>query len=319
MSMRIAEVQYIKKKHGTLYAMWKHRVFYLFLLIPIAWYLIFQYYPMFGLLLAFKEFKFNLGIIGSPWASSNGLKYFINFLRDSSFYGYIRNTVSISLLKLAFGFPAPIILALMLNSVTHQKFKRLTQTLSYLPYFINWVVVSALLVKILSPYGGLLNEIRRMIDPSAEMIFYLGEPRAFYPIVVISDIWKNIGWGSILYLSALTNVDPTLYEAAEIDGARRWRVLFNITLPSIYGTVGIMLILSFANVLNAGFDQIYLIQTPPTISVSEILDTYILKKGIRQGEFAYASAIGLFKSAITLILIILVNGVSRRFTEVSVW
>jgi len=303
-----------RNRKKAIQRIWYFRHVYLFILPAIIWYLIFAYYPMYGVLLAFKDFKYNLGILGSPWA---GLKYFKAFLADSSFYETIRNTLSISVLKLLFGFPAPIVLALMLNEVVHTKFKRVVQTISYLPHFVSWVVVVTLLQKILSPNAGFVNDLR--IQLGMEPIFFMGMPSLFYPLVVISDIWKGVGWGSIIYLAALTNIDPTLYEAAEIDGAGRWSKIFKITLPCLAPTIGILLILSLSGILNAGFDQIYLMQTPSTLHVSEILDTYVLKKGIRQGQFSYATAIGLFKSVISMILIVTVNNISRKYTEISLW
>ncbi|MCK8489922.1 ABC transporter permease subunit [Paenibacillus sp. MBLB2552] len=293
---------------------WYFRHIYLFLLPAIMWFLVFTYYPMYGILIAFKDFKYNLGILGSPWA---GFKYFEQFLHDSSFYEVLRNTLSISALKLVFGFPAPLILALMLNAVMHEKIKRVFQTISYLPHFVSWVVVVTLLQKILSPNVGLINDIRYQmgLDP----IFFMGKPELFYPLVIISDIWKGVGWGSIIYLAALTNIDPHLYEAAEIDGAGRWSKLFKITLPCLTPTIAILLIFSLSGILNAGFDQIWLMQTPATLGVSEILDTYVLKTGLQQGQLAYSTAIGLFKSAISLLLIVAVNHISRRVSEVSLW
>ncbi|MGP0583447.1 ABC transporter permease [Paenibacillus timonensis] len=293
---------------------WYFRHIYLFLLPAIIWFLVFAYYPMYGILIAFKDFKYNLGILGSPWA---GFKYFEQFLHDSSFYEVLRNTLSISALKLVFGFPAPLILALMLNAVMHEKIKRVFQTISYLPHFVSWVVVVTLLQKILSPNVGLINDIRYQmgLDP----IFFMGKPELFYPLVIISDVWKGVGWGSIIYLAALTNIDPHLYEAAEIDGAGRWSKLFKITLPCLTPTIAILLIFSLSGILNAGFDQIWLMQTPATLGVSEILDTYVLKTGLQQGQLAYSTAIGLFKSAISLLLIVAVNHISRRVSEVSLW
>ena len=293
---------------------WYFRHIYLFLLPAIIWFLVFAYYPMYGILIAFKDYKFNLGILGSPWA---GFKYFEQFLHDSSFYEVLRNTLSISALKLVFGFPAPLILALMLNAVMHEKIKRVFQTISYLPHFVSWVVVVTLLQKILSPNVGLINDIRYQmgLDP----IFFMGKPELFYPLVLISDVWKGVGWGSIIYLAALTNIDPHLYEAAEIDGAGRWSKLFKITLPCLTPTIAILLIFSLSGILNAGFDQIWLMQTPATLGVTEILDTYVLKTGLQQGQLAYSTAIGLFKSAISLLLIVAVNHISRRVSEVSLW
>ncbi|QTH44448.1 sugar ABC transporter permease [Cohnella sp. LGH] len=293
---------------------WGFRHIYLFMLPAIVWYLVFCYYPMYGILIAFKDFKYNMEIIGSPWA---GFRYFEQFLNDSSFYSVLYNTLSISALKLVFGFPAPLILALMLNAVFRSKIKRIFQTISYLPHFVSWVVVVTLMQKILSPNVGLINDIREKmgLDP----IFFMGMTSLFYPLVIISDIWKGVGWGSIIYLAALTNIDPHLYEAAEMDGAGRWSTLFKITLPCLTPTIGILLIFSLSGILNAGFDQIWLMQTPATISVAEILDTYVLKTGIQQGQFAYSTAIGLFKSAISLILIVIVNKVSKKVSDVSLW
>lgn len=271
---------------------------------------------MYGVLLAFKDYKFNLGILGSPWV---GLKYFETFLTDSYFYIILKNTLAISLLKLICGFPAPILFALMINEVTHVKYKKVVQTLSYLPHFVSWVVVISLMQKLFSPYNGIVNDIRQMINPEAEAIFYLGEPAYFYPMVVGSDIWKGVGWGSIVYLAALTNIDPTLYEAADIDGAGRTAKIFRITLPCLYPTIGILLIMSLSGILNAGFDQIYLMQKPSTLNMSEVLDTYVLKRGIQGGQFAYSTAVGLFKSVISMILIVVVNGVCRRLGDISLW
>lgn len=293
---------------------WSFRHIYLFMLPAFVWYLVFCYYPMYGILIAFKDFKYNAGILGSPWA---GFRYFEQFLNDSSFYSVLYNTLSISALKLLFGFPAPLILALMLNAVMHNKIKRIFQTVSYLPYFVSWVVVVTLMQKILSPNVGLINDIREKMG--LEPIFFMGMTSLFYPLVVISDIWKGVGWGSIIYLAALTNIDPHLYEAAEMDGAGRWSRLFKITLPTLTPTIGILLIFSLSGILNAGFDQIWLMQTPATLSVAEILDTYVLKTGIQQGQFAYSTAIGLFKSFISLILIVVVNKISKKVSDVSLW
>lgn len=302
------------KKHKLLVKVWYYRHIYLFLLPAVVWYLVFAYYPMYGVLLAFKDFKYNLGIMGSPWV---GLKYFKVFLSDSSFYEVIRNTLSISCLKLIFDFPAPIILALMLNGVIHSKFKRIVQTISYLPHFVSWVVVVTLMQKILSPNAGIINDIRYQMG--LEPIFFMGKTELFYPLVVLSSMWKGIGWGSIIYLAALTNIDPNLFEAAEIDGAGRWSMLFKITLPCLLPTIAILLILNLSGILNAGFDQIYLMKTPSTSSVAEILDTYVLKLGLLDGQFSYSTAIGLFKSLISMILIVTVNAISKKLSEVSLW
>lgn len=293
---------------------WKYRYVYLFILPAIIWFLIFAYYPMYGLILAFKDFNFGAGILGSPWI---GLRFFKNFMSDSDFYMVIRNTVSISLLKLIFGFPAPIILALMLNGVRNFKFKRIVQTVSYLPHFVSWVVVVTLMSKFLSPSNGVINDIR--LQMGKDPIYFMGLPKLFYPLLVVSDIWKGIGWGSIIYLAALTNIDPTLYEAAEIDGAGRWANLWHITLPCLKPTIGILFIMSLGGLFNAGFEQVYLMQTPSVLDVSETLDTYVLKRGLKMGQFGYSTAVGMFQSVISLILVISANYTSKKVTEVSLW
>ena len=293
---------------------WYYRHVYLFLLPAIIWFLTFCYYPMYGALLAFKDFRYNLGILGSPWV---GFRYFEYFLSDFKFYEVLRNTLTISFLKLLFGFPAPIVLALMLNEIRCVRFKKVVQTISYLPHFVSWVVVVTLLQKILSPNAGLINDIRYQMG--LEPIFFMGIKPLFLPLVIISSIWKGVGWGSIIYLAALSNIDPNLYEAAEIDGAGRWRMMFNITIPSIVPTIAILLIMNLSGILNAGFDQIYLMQTPSTISVSEILDTYVLKLGLLDGQFSYSTAVGLFRSVVSMVLIVTVNSISKRISEVSLW
>lgn len=220
-------------------ALRKYAPFYLFLLPALIWYAVFAYYPMTGVIIAFKKFQYSLGIYRSHWV---GFRYFIDFLSDPHFYDIIRNTVVISLAKLAVNFPAPIILALMFNAVTKQYFKRAVQTVSYLPYFISWVVVAALIHKFFSPTTGMINDIR--LSMGLQPIYYLGEKNLFLPFIVLSDMWKRIGYGSIIYLAALSGIDPTLYEAADIDGANGMQKLWHITLTGIKNTVGIMFLLS---------------------------------------------------------------------------
>lgn len=303
-----------KPKNKTWRKIWKYRYIYLFMLPAIIWFIIFAYGPMFGLVLAFKDYKYNLGMFRSPGV---GLKYFKNFLSDPMFFHVIGNTLKISLLKIAFGFPAPIILALMLNAVMNAKFKKIVQTVSYMPYFVSWVVVITMMSKFLSPTNGLINDIR--VQKGLEAVYYQGEPRLFYPLVILSDIWKNIGWGSIIYLAALTGIDPGLYEAAEIEGAGRWAKTWHITLPGIRPTIGILFIMGLGGILNAGFEQILLMQTPPVMQVAEVLDTYVLQRGLKMNQFGYATAVGLFSSVISLILVVITNYFSRKYTEVSLW
>ncbi|GHT98588.1 protein lplB [Spirochaetia bacterium] len=293
---------------------WDHRLLYLFIFPCVLSLLVFSYYPMYGATLAFKDYKYNLGILGSPWV---GFKHFQTFFTSLEFWEVIRNTLVISGLKILLCFPAPIILALLLNELRFSRFKRVIQTMSYLPNFVSWVVVVSLLIVIFSPYGGIVNNIRKEFDlPS---IFFLGEKRFFYPFVVLSDIWKGAGWGSIIYLSALSGINPELYESATIDGAGRLQCTWHITLPGIKMTIGIMFIYAVGGILNAGFDQILLLQQPANMLISEILDTFTLKTGLNYGKFEYATAIGLFKSVFSFLMIYITNHVARKVFEVGIW
>jgi putative aldouronate transport system permease protein len=269
---------------------------------------------MYGATLAFKKYNYALGILGSPWV---GFTHFVTFTTSPEFWSVIRNTITISGLKILLCFPAPILLALLLNEVWNSRFKRAIQTMSYLPNFVSWVVVVSLLTVVFSPYGGIVNNIRKAFDlPS---VFYLGEREYFYPMIVLSDIWKGVGWGSIIYLSALSGISPELYESAVLDGAGRLKCIWYITLPSIKMTIGIMFIYAVGGILNAGFDQILLLQQPDNMLISEILDTYTLKTGLNYGRFEYATAIGLFKSAFSFLLIVITNNAAKKFFEVGIW
>lgn len=293
---------------------WDHRVLYLFVLPLIVWLIIFQYQPMYGATLAFKDYKYNLGITGSPWV---GLKHFEKFITSPEFWTTISNTLIISGMKLLICFPAPILLALLLNEVRSTKFKRTIQTMSYLPNFVSWVVVVQIMTAIFTPYGGIINNVRNMMG--LESVFIMGSKEAFYPLVILSDIWKNAGWNSIIFLSALTAINPELYEAAEIDGAGRLKSTWHVTLPGIKATIGIMFLFAISSILNAGFDQILLLRQPANTQISEILDTYILNTGLNYGRFEYATAIGLFKSVFSITLMVLANYISKKTIEVSLW
>lgn len=292
----------------------RHRMLYLFVLPCIIWLVVFCYVPMAGIVLAFKNYRFDLGIFGSEWA---GLKHFQKFITSPEFWMTIKNTVVISSLKIVICFPAPILLALLLNEVRAAKFKRLIQTLSYLPNFVSWVVVVQLMTVIFTPYGGIFNEIRELMG--LEPIFVMGEKSAFYPLVIFSELWKGVGWGSIVYLAAITGVDQELYEAAMIDGASRLKCTWHITLPGISMTIGIMFIMAVGGILNAGYDQILLLQQPANTEISQILDTYVIQTGIRYGKFEYATAIGVFKSVFSLLLVTLTNYLTKKYAEIGLW
>lgn len=292
----------------------KHMPFYLFLLPAVIWYAVFAYYPILGLQIAFKKFTNSGGIWGSAWV---GLRHFNSFLTDAQFWSFVQNTLVISFSKLIFCFPAPIILALMLNSVSARGFKRAIQTVSYLPHFISWVVVASLIHKFFSPTTGMVNDMR--ISMGLEPIYFLGQKHLFLPFIVLSDMWKGIGYGSIIYLAALTGIDPTLYEAASIDGAGGGRQLWHITLPGIKPTIGIMFLMNVGGLFGVNFEQVLLLQTPPTYAVAEVIDTYILRRGFKMNQFDYAAAISLFRGVLAMLLVISMNALSRRVTEVSLW
>jgi len=293
---------------------WKHRMFYVFILPGIVFYFIFSYIPMYGALIAFKDYSYSKGILGSPWA---GLKYFREFFSFYQSWNILRNTVLISFLKILFGFPAPIILALMLNEVRHALFKRVVQTVSYLPHFISWVVVVTLMQRMLTPYGGPVNNLLESLG--YEKIFFMGNPSYFYQLIIMSDIWKHVGWGSIIYLAAIATIDQEQYEAAVIDGAGRFKQMIYITIPGISGIMAILLILQIGGLMSAGFEQLLLMNNPATASIGTVIDVYVIQAGIREGRFSYSAAVGLFQSVVSLILIFLANRFARKVGAVSLW
>jgi putative aldouronate transport system permease protein len=293
----------------------RHRLLLLMLLPCVAWFVIFAYIPMVGLLLAFKEFKYNMGILRSPWV---GLQYFRSFFNFYQSTQLILNTFWVGAIKIIFAFPFPIVFALMLNELRSIRFKRTMQTISYLPHFLSWVVVSAMLFRILAPDEGILNQLIAALGGKGNT-FWLMEEKYFYQIMFLSDLWKGLGWGSIIYLAAIAGIDPTLYEAAEVDGANWFWRLRHITLPGIKSTVGILFILGLGDILRTGYEQNFLLRTPGNMNAADILDTYVIRTGLMQGQFGYATAIGMMQGVVGLILIVIANYLSRRMTEISLW
>lgn len=286
-----------------------HKYYYLLILPGLAALLVFRYVPMVGVIIAFKDFKIAEGIFGSQWV---GTKWFEMLFSNAEFSNVLFNTIYISLLKLIFSFPAPILLALMINEVSHVKFKKVIQTTVYLPHFISWVVIGGVMMTILSPSVGILSLFGVSKNP-------LLEPANFRWLVVVSDIWKEAGWGTVVYLAAITNISPDLYEAATVDGATRFQKIWNITLPAIAGTIAIMLILRTGSLLSAGFDQMYVLQTSATMDVGDVLDTFVYRYGLAQGRFSYAAAAGLFQSVVGLILVSLSNFITGRMGQDGIW
>jgi len=286
---------------------------YSFLLIPLIWLFIFQYIPMVGNAIAFRRFSPGGSILGDQFV---GLHFFRMLWSDTMFWRAFNNTLVLGVLTLLWTFPAPIILALMLNEVKSAKFKKVAQTLSYLPHFLSMVVVVGLMQQLLRGSGPVNNVLYFL---GLERIIFLAEPGWFRTVFVSSRVWQTTGWGTILYLAALTNIDPSLYEAASIDGASRWRQTWHITLPGIRPTIITLLILNVGWVLGVNFEKVLLLQTPLTYATSDIVGTYLFRLGIMSAQFSYAAAIGLFQSVIGITLLTVTNFISKRLTESSLW
>lgn len=290
---------------------------YLFLLFLPAglYYLIFEYGPMFGIIVAFKDYNVFAGVWASEWV---GLKYFKIFLFENpDFLLLLRNTFLIGLYSLVWGFPAPILLALLLNELRSMVFKRIVQTISYLPYFISNVIVVSMLVMFLSPDGGMINNLLGYLG--IEPIYFLSLPEMFRSIYVSSGIWQGVGWGTIIYLAALTSIDPSLYEAAELDGAGRWGKMRHVSIPGIVPVIIILLILNIGSLLGTGFERVFLLATPLTYETADIFSTYTYRVGLLQGNFSYATAIGLFNGIVGFVLIVAANSIARKTQETSLW
>ena len=290
--------------------------YYIMLLPAIIAVILFDYIPMYGINVAFREYRFDTGIFAAPWEGWNNFAFFKKFFLWHNFWDLIRNTVVISGIKLILGFPVPIIFALMLNELRNLRFKRVVQTISYLPHFISWVVVLTILNQFLA-MDGLINMSRRTAGLDA--IFFLNQQRIFYPLVYFTAVWKNMGYSAIIYVAALATVDPALYEAAIVDGANRFQRMWHISLPSILPTIIILFILRFAAILRAGWDQIYLLRMPGNISRSQIIDTYVIQIGLEGGQFGNATAVALFQGVIGLIMVLTVNRIAKKVSEVGLF
>lgn len=295
----------------------RDRFYYLLAALPLSYFLVFHYLPMFGIIIAFKNYDPYMGIQGiltEPWV---GFTHFRNFFKSIYFVNVMRNTLTISFLKLIFGFPAPIILALLINEVRHLFFKRTVQTISYLPHFFSMVVVAGMVRSVLTVQGGLLNQLVAAFGGQPRA--FLTDPNLFRPILVVTDIWQGMGWGSILYLAAMTSISPELYEAAMIDGANKLQQIWYITLPGISFVIAITLIFRIGGLLNAGFEQILLLYSPAVYQVADIIDTYVYRSGLLGRQYSYAAAVGLFKSITAMILLIIANRVAKWVGQPGIW
>lgn len=311
------EIQFNQGSYGSkvLKKWWNQRYLQFMVLPGIIWMLVFNYIPMGGIIIAFKKYKITKTIAEAPWV---GFKYFNEFFHDSNFFDIMANTLGISLLKLVIGFPLPIIFALMINEIRSIKFKKISQTISYLPHFLSWVVLGGILTTWLAK-DGILNDFFVTMHVIKEPISFLGVPDYFWPLALITDSWKELGWGAIIYLAAITGVDQQIYEAATVDGAAKFKKIVYITLPSITGTIAIMLILQIAGLMNANFDQMMNLKNQINISRSQVIDTYVYQVGMTLGKYSYATAVGLFKSIIALILLLIGNTSCKKLLGRSLY
>lgn len=296
----------------------QHWQLYVFLFLPLVYLLVFQYYPMLGIQIAFKKYSAKLGIWGSPWV---GFRYFEKFFNSSMFGRVIGNTVGISLYSLLASFPLPIVFALMLNVMRNQRYKKFVQTITYMPHFISTVVLVGMLMQLLNPMMGLYGKVYGVLNNGAMPGDPFASPDVFPHLYVWSGIWQNFGWDSIIYMAALAAVSPELHEAAQMDGASRWQRVLHVDLPALLPTAIIMLILRTGSIMTIGFEKIFLMQNDLNLRASEVISTYVYKMSLKASipDFSYSTAIGLFNSIVNLIIIFTVNAFARKVGDTSLW
>ncbi|GMK43608.1 ABC transporter permease [Paenibacillus glycanilyticus] len=296
--------------------LWLQRYLLILTLPAVLWMVIFNYIPMYGVIIAFQEYTPFKGFIHSPWL---GFDNFKELFADPTFRESLTNTFKISIAKLVFGFPAPIILSLLLNELAFKRFKRIVQSLTYLPYFVSWVLVVGFMYTLLDPETGVVSKLLVKLGIIGSDVMLMGDAHSFLSLVVITEIWKNVGWNSIIYLAAIAGIDPQLYEAAVVDGASRFRRVWHITLPSLKPTIIILLILSIGGLVNSNFDQMFLMQNSMTQDAANVLAVYSYKMGLVSGRFSYGTAIGLFQSLVAFVLMYAANYSSRKLTKESLF
>jgi putative aldouronate transport system permease protein len=300
--------------HRLLRNMWRHRWLYFLLIPPMTYYLVFRYIPIYNAQIAFKDFFALKGVEGSPWV---GFQHFETFFKSFYFTELIVNTITFSTAKLILGLPIAIILALAIHESRFLLFRSLVQTVTYLPHFLSWVIMLGLLLSLLSPSSGMINEAIKAAGGNP--VPFLTSTAWFRQVVILSDIWKDTGWSTILYLAALLGINPDLYEAAEVDGASRWRRIWHISIPGIIPVLVLVTLLRLGNILDAGFNQIFILYSVPVYSVGDIIDTWVYRSGVLDFQFSLATAVGLFKGVIGLILILVANQVSKRVAQQSLF
>ncbi|SHH84373.1 ABC transporter permease [Clostridium grantii] len=309
------EVGIVDNKRTILKKAFKRDYFlYMLLILPAIYFLVFKYIPMYGIILAFRKFVQGQSAFGVEWV---GFRYFKLFLTDKTFWNIFKNTVLLSLMNLVIGFPLPIIFALLLNEIHNNAFKKVVQTVSYLPKFLSTVIVVAMINILLSPSTGIINDI--IAKFGNKPIFFLNEIEWFRTIYISSDIWQFMGWNAILYIASLASVDTQLYEAAVVDGANKWKQMIHVTIPGIMPTIVITFILAVGYMLSAGFEKILLLYTPSTYQVADVIQTFVYRVGLVGNNFSYATAIGLFQALISLTLLWTTNHFASKYTDYSLW
>lgn len=308
------EIKKVTQWHLAKRSFKRHWQLYLLMMLPVLYFIVFKYVPMFGALIAFKDYNVVQGIMGSPWV---GWKHFENFFNNPVAWDLIKNTLFLSLFQLAVTFPLPILLALALNEIRDGIFKRSVQMFTYAPYFISTVVIVSMLILMLSPRTGIVNNLMEAVGLDA--INFLGEASMFRSVFVWSDAWQMTGYSAIIYLAALAGVDKQQYEAAKIDGASRLQRIWNVDIPGILPAIVILLVLNVGNLMAIGFEKVYLLQNPLNLGTSEILQTYVYKMGIINANFSFSTAVGLFNSIINLILLVIVNSIAKRLSGNGLW
>ena len=311
--MKNTAVKKNKKSLGS--RMLQYWPLYVMLLPAIIYYILICYVPMAGNVLAFKEYSFKKGIWGSDFV---GLRYFDAFFKSYDCIRLIKNTLTVGFIKCILEFPFAIILALLLNELKNMKFKKVSQTITYLPHFLSSVIIVTMIQRLLAPNNGVINQIIAGLGGEGDT-FFLMEAKYFLGILFSMDLWRNIGWDSIIYLAAISSVDTSLYEAAQMDGCGKLKRMWHITLPGIRGTIGLLFIMGVGGLLSSGFEQIYLLRTPGNMQLADTLDTYVVRVGLQGGQFGYATAIGLIQGLVGLVLVVITNKICKKLTEVSLW
>lgn len=311
------EVSEIKHRKKGLIHLKRNWQLYLLLLIPMTYIFVFKYSPMANILVAMKEYKIGKSVWDMPWASDHGMKYFIKAFKNKDFLVALKNTITLNLLDLVAGFPAPIIFALILNELPFKKFKKAVQTIAYMPHFLSWVIISSLCLQLFAPTNGLINMV--ITSFGGEAIPFLNDPDLWVVTYIVSGIWQSFGWGSIIYLAAIAGINPELYEAASVDGAGRFKKMWHITLPGIKSTIVILLIMNLGNILGGGFDRPYAMRNNLVMSKAEVIPTFVYKYGIKSLQFSLTTAVGLFQSVVCLIFLLLANWISRKLGERGIW